>query len=297
MEAKKSLIFTSSTLLVTSGDLVRKKVTTSLRSGLVLLVLIIVFAFQTTAQNLDVPYVPTPNDVVEEMLNLANVGPGDYVIDLGSGDGRIVIAAVKRGAIGHGVDLDPERIREAKANAEEEGVSNRVMFMQGDIFETDFSDASVITLYLLSSVNEKLRPSLLEELSPGTRVVSHSFSMGDWQPDDQTRFANRTLYFWVIPADVEGSWEWQLNGNSFVMDAEQTFQEVDVSTLNGNRELTAEEVVLKGKRLNLILNDDQTNTRYIYSGVIEGDSIDGTVQIHTEDSRSIQEWSAMRDAQ
>jgi SAM-dependent methyltransferase len=278
--------------IIYSGFVINK-----LRAGIILSGLMVALALQTTAQNLDVPYVPTPNDVVEQMLDLANVGAGDYVIDLGSGDGRIVIAAVKRGAVGHGIDLYPERIKEAKANAEEEGVSDRVMFMQGDIFETDFSDASVITLYLLSSVNEKLRPSLLEELSPGTRVVSHSFSMGDWQPDNQIRYANRTLYFWVIPADVEGSWEWQLNGDSFDMDTEQTFQEVDVTTRNGNREMTVQEAVLKGDRLNLILNDDQANTRYIYSGVVEGDTINGTVQIHTEDSQSIEEWSATRDAQ
>lgn len=293
METRKIIRFESSSLITICRTFNR----ILFRIGIVLFVMMIVLSHQAVAQNLDVPYVPTPNDVVEEMLNLANVGPGDYVIDLGSGDGRIVIAAVKRGAIGHGVDLDPERVREAKANAEEEGVSDRVMFMQGDIFETDFSDASVITLYLLSSVNQKLRPSLLEELSPGTRVVSHSFSMGDWQPDDETRYANRNLYFWIIPAQAEGSWEWQSNGDSFRMDTEQTYQKVDVSIQNGDRELTTEEAVLKGKRLNLILNDDEANTRYIYSGVIEGNSISGTVQIHTEDSQSIEEWSATRDAQ
>lgn len=269
----------------------------SQKLGIVLTGLILLLTFQSQAQDLDVPYVPTPNDVLEQMLDLANVGPGDYVIDLGSGDGRIVIAAVKRGAVGHGVDLDPQRIKEARANAEKEGVSDRVMFMQGDIFETDFSDASVVTLYLLSSVNEKLRPSLLENLSPGTRVVSHSFSMGDWQADNQIRYANRTLYFWVIPARVEGIWEWEVNGTNFSIEAFQKYQEVDVSPVSENRDLTVEEVTLKGDRLNLILNDDESDTRYIYSGVVEGDSINGTVQIHNENSREIEKWSAMREAE
>ncbi len=121
--------------------------------------------------------------------------------------------------------------------------------------------------------------------------------MGDWQPDEKIRHANRTLYYWVIPANVEGSWQWQVNGNSFTMDTEQTYQEVDVSTRTGSRELTAEEVVLKGKRLNLILNDNESNTRYIFSGVIEGDTINGTVQVHAENSQSIEEWSATRDEQ
>lgn len=267
------------------------------RVGIILICLVTVLTFQSKTQDLDVPYVPTPNDVLEQMLDLADVGPGDYVIDLGSGDGRIVIAAAKRGAVGHGVDLDPDRIQEARANAEEEGVSDRVMFMQGDIFETDFSDASVITLYLLSSVNEKLRPSLLEELSPGTQVVSHSFSMGDWEADNQIRYANRTLYYWVIPARVEGIWEWEVNGQTFSMEAFQKYQEVDMSSASGGGDLAMEEITLKGPRLNIILNDNESETRYIYSGVVEGDSINGTVQIHSENSQSIEDWSAMRNAE
>lgn len=267
------------------------------RIGILCTGLILLLTFRSQAQGLDVPYVPTPNDVLEQMLDLANVGPGDYVIDLGSGDGRIVIAAAKRGAVGHGVDLDPQRIKEAKANAAEEGVSDRVMFMQGDIFETDFSDASVITLYLLSSVNEQLRPLLLENLSPGTRVVSHSFSMGDWQADNQIRFANRTLYYWVIPARVDGIWEWEVNGKTYSLEAFQKYQEVDMSPISGDGELSIEEIILKGDRLNLILIDNASDTRHIYSGVVDGDTITGTVQIHSEDSQEIEDWSAMRDSE
>jgi SAM-dependent methyltransferase len=226
------------------------------------------------------------------MLDMADVGPGDYVIDLGSGDGRIVIAAAKRGAVGHGIDLDPERIAEARENAETEDVSERIMFMQGDIFETDFSQASVITLYLLTSVNLELRPSLLENLEPGTRVVSHSFDMGEWRPDESVEISNRDLYFWIIPADVDGSWNWNINGENFSMNAEQEFQELSVELNSGNRSLITEEATLKGKRINLIVLDKENNTRYIYSGVVENNTVSGTVQVHTEDAQSIEEWSA-----
>lgn len=147
----------------------------------------LLFAYSTPAmsQDLDVPYVPTPNDVVERMLDMVDVQPSDYVIDLGSGDGRIVIAAAKRGANGHGIDLDPKRIAEAKENASKAGVNDQIMFMQQNIFETDFSEASVVTMYLLPSVNQKLRPVLLDKLQPGTKIVSHSFDMGDWKPDKE----------------------------------------------------------------------------------------------------------------
>lgn len=262
------------------------------RSGFLIQLLLFFFFSQLNAQNLDVPYVPTPNDVLERMLDMADVGPGDYVIDLGSGDGRIVIAAAKRGAVGHGVDLDPERIAEARENAETEGVSDRIMFMQGDIFETDFSQASVITLYLLTSVNLELRPSLLENLEPGTRVVSHSFDMGEWRPDESLEIANRDLYFWIIPADVDGSWNWNTNGENFSMTAEQEFQEISVDLNSGNRSLITEEATLKGERINLIVVDEENNSRYIYSGVVENNTIRGTVQVHTEESQSIEEWTA-----
>ena len=143
------------------------------------------------AQDLDVPYVSTPHSVVEEMLDVASVGSDDYVIDLGCGDGRIVIAAAERGAYGHGIDLDPERISEARKNAKAAGVQDKVMFLQEDLFKTDFSRANVITMYLLSSVNLKLRPILLERLEPGTKIVSHNFDMGDWKPDKKVRVDGR----------------------------------------------------------------------------------------------------------
>lgn len=147
----------------------------------------------------DVIFVPTPEEVVDAMLGVAQVTEKDVVYDLGCGDGRIVIAAAKRhGAKGVGIDIDPVRIKEARANAEKAGVTDKVRFIQGDLFKTDLSPASVVTLYLLESLNMKLQPKLLEELKPGTRVVSHAFSMGPWKPDQELDVNGRRVYLWTI---------------------------------------------------------------------------------------------------
>lgn len=166
-----------------------------------LVLAILGFAIQTSAQeNLDVPYVPTPKEVVEGMLNLAKVTKNDVVYDLGCGDGRIVItAAEKYGATGIGVDLNPVRIEEARENAKEAGVTKKVTFHEGNLFDFDFSKASVLTLYLLPDVNLKLRPKILKEMKPGSRVVSHAFDMGDWEPDKQITVAGKTVYLWIVP--------------------------------------------------------------------------------------------------
>lgn len=149
----------------------------------------------------DVVFVPTPPDVVDAMLKLAKVGKDDVVYDLGCGDGRIVIAAAQLfGARGVGIDIDPQRIDEARKNAATAGVTGRVQFIQGDLFEVDLSPATVVTLYLLPSLNQKLRPRLLEQLKPGTRVVSHAFDMGDWKPEQQLDVQGRQVYFWTIPS-------------------------------------------------------------------------------------------------
>jgi precorrin-6B methylase 2 len=153
----------------------------------------------TPARAPDVPYVPTPEDVVEKMLDMADVKKGDVLYDLGSGDGRIVIAAAKRGAKGIGIDINPQRIREANDNARAAGVTDRVKFLNQDLFETDLKDATVVTLYLLPSINLKLRPKLLSELRPGTRIVSHSFDMGDWEAEKTAEVSGHTIYFWTIP--------------------------------------------------------------------------------------------------
>ncbi|HEY9282484.1 MAG TPA: 50S ribosomal protein L11 methyltransferase [Pyrinomonadaceae bacterium] len=149
----------------------------------------------------DVPYVPTPQEVVDEMLRMANVGKDDVVYDLGCGDGRLVITAVKKfGAKrGVGVDIDPQRIKESNANAQAAGVGDRVKFVVQDLFKTDIKEASVVTLYLLPDVNLRLRPVLWRDLKPGTRVVSHAFDMGDWQPEKTTSVEGRMIYFWTIP--------------------------------------------------------------------------------------------------
>jgi len=148
----------------------------------------------------DVPYVPTPQEVVNRMLEIAKVGKNDVLYDLGCGDGRIVITAAKdRGARGVGIDINPERIAEAKANAQAAGVTDKVKFMVGDLFTADFSNADVVTLYLLPDVNRALRPQLWKQLKVGTRVVSHDFDMGpEWPPERTERVGGKTLYYWTI---------------------------------------------------------------------------------------------------
>jgi len=151
---------------------------------------------------LDVPFVPTKQEVVEAMLDLAGVTATDTVYDLGCGDGRIVVTAARKyGARGVGVDIDPERIKEADERAKREGVTHRVRFIEGDLFDADIHDATVVTLYLLPEINLKLKPKLLRELKPGTRIVSHDFSMGrEWLPEKTVRVGRDTIYFWTIPA-------------------------------------------------------------------------------------------------
>ena len=151
--------------------------------------------------SLDVPFVPTREEVVEEMLRVAGTGANDIVYDLGCGDGRIpIIAAAKFGARGVGIDIDPERIREANENARAAKVTDRVRFIRQDLFKADISEATVVTLYLLPEVNRRLKPKLLKELKPGTRIVSHDFSMGaDWPPERTVKLGGDTIYFWRIP--------------------------------------------------------------------------------------------------
>src|SRR5215218_9908569 len=151
----------------------------------------------------DVIFVPTPQEVVDAMLKVANVGPGDVIYDLGSGDGRIPITAARTvGARGVGIDIDPQRIREANENARTAGVADKVKFLNQDLFTTDISEATVVTLYLLPSLNLKLLPKLNRELKPGTRVVSHAFDMGDARPQQTLNISGRTVYYWTIPIAV-----------------------------------------------------------------------------------------------
>ena len=168
-------------------------------------------AAQTTAtpgelRTPDVIFVPTPQEVVDAMLEVAKVTKNDVVYDLGSGDGRIPVTAAKKyGARGIGIDIDPQRIKEANANAEAAGVTDKVKFLNQDLFTTDISQASVVTLYLLPSLNVKLMPKLKAELKPGTRIVSHAFDMGDWKPEQTLNVNGRTVYYWTIPKRTGGS--------------------------------------------------------------------------------------------
>jgi SAM-dependent methyltransferase len=176
-----------------------------LLTGFALLATTAPTAAQTTATppKLDVVWVPTPPEVIAVMLEAAKVGPNDLVYDLGCGEGEILIAAAKRGARGVGIDLDPERIKNAKINAEQAGVADKITFIEQDLFKTDIKPATVVTLYLLPELNVRLMPTLLRDLKPGTPVVSHDFDMGDWKPEQshevQARRTHR-VYLWKIPA-------------------------------------------------------------------------------------------------
>ena len=210
-----------------------------------------------------VPYVPTPQDVVERMLQIARVGPSDYVIDLGSGDGRIVVTAARKfGARGFGVDLNPERIRESNENARKAGVTDKVAFYQRDLFETDLSQATVITMYLLPRVNLDLRPKLLD-LRPGTRIVSHDFSMDDWKPDTYVSMESKDrwsgaggksdIFFWIIPAKVAGTWRWDLTVGGkpqpYEVTLEQRYQMVSGAVRIGGRTVNLQDTRLRGEEI------------------------------------------------
>lgn len=177
---------------------------------------------------LDVPFVPTDEGVIKAMLDLAEVGPQDLLYDLGSGDGRIVVAAAKdRDTRSIGVEIDPLRIADAMEYAADTRVEYLVDFIEEDIFTVDFSEATVVTLYLLDSINLQLRPRLLSELRPGTRIVSHAFSMGDWIPDDLLELGGIKIYKWIVPAQIAGSWEWEgVDGTPYQVELQQKFQAV-----------------------------------------------------------------------
>ena len=180
-----------------------------------------------------VPFVPTPPEIVEAMLDLAALHAGERLVDLGSGDGRIVLAAARRGAEALGVELSAALVARARARAKREGLEERARFSRGDLFAAPIRDADVVTLYLLPDVNLKLRPKLLAELRPGARIVSHSFHMGDWRPDGQRTADGKTLFLWVVPAVAGGEWRMALaDGRVLPLIVEQRFQHVS-GTLGG----------------------------------------------------------------
>jgi SAM-dependent methyltransferase len=177
----------------------------------------------------DVIWVPTPDSLVEAMLTVAEVKAGDYVVDLGSGDGKIAIAAAKSfSARAMGIEYNPDMVALAQRNAQKAGVSNRVTFQQADIFETDFSDATVVTMYLLPSLNLKLRDTLLK-MKPGTRIVSHAFSMGEWEPERTITTDDATGYFWIVPARAAGRWAFEVGNDRFAVELGQQFQKLTVA--------------------------------------------------------------------
>ena len=259
-----------------------------------------------------VPYVPTPQEVVESMLLTAKVGPKDYVIDLGSGDGRIVITAAKKyGARGFGVDLNPERIRESNENARLAGVTDKVAFHQRNLFETDLSSATVITLYLLPKVNLELRPKLLE-LAPGTRLVSHDFDMGDWKPD--THFTldvkekhggaggKSDVFFWVVPARAAGLWQWQTpiagKPQSYEVRLEQKYQSITGSVWIGEREVKLQSARLRGADIHFAFTATVNGAlvKHEFTGKVEGDAIDGFASLSGARIQAQLEWNARRPA-
>src|SRR5688572_2102184 len=184
---------------------------------------------QVGQEGKDVIWVPTPQALVDKMLDMAKLTPKDIHYDLGSGDGRTVITAAKRGVQAVGVEFNPDMVTLSERAAAKEGVTAKAKFINGDIFQTDFSHATVVTLYLLPSLNLKLRPTILK-MKPGTRVVSHAFSMDDWQPDQTDNVEGRTAYLWIVPAQVEGTWRWSVAGSGqkeYELVLRQQFQQVE----------------------------------------------------------------------
>ncbi len=255
----------------------------------------------------DVPFVPTPPEVVDEMLKLVRPKPGDVLYDLGCGDGRIVIAAAQKyGVKALGIDIDPVRIAESNENAAQAGLGGKVRFIQQDLFEADFHDATVVTMYLLTSVNLRLRPKLLTELKPGTRLVSHSFDMGDWRPDRsslvETSYGDeRNVYFWVVPANVSGRWEWEVAAGKekrrFALQAVQEFQSVSASGTEGTWLVAVNDVVLVGDRISFRLDTeaDGKMASFLYEGTAQGDTIAGTFKPAGDPKAAPVKWKAVRD--
>ena len=221
--------------------------------------------------DLDVPYVPTPRPVVEAMLDLAALTPSDYLIDLGSGDGRIVVAAARRGARALGVDIDPARVSEGYAAAQLADVGTRASFRRQDIFDTPIREASVVAAYLLPAINLRLRPRLLTELRPGTRVVTHAFTMGDWQPDEHRVIDGRNIYLWIVPAVVGGAWTLTDGGATMTLSLDQRFQRVTGTLSGGGRTMALRDVSLRGNRFAFTV--DMSSGPRSYRGLVEGDSI------------------------
>ena len=242
----------------------------------------------------DVIWVPTPDEVVDRMLTMAQTGPNDIHYDLGAGDGKIAIAAAKKfGAKATGIEYNPDMAKHANANAQTAGVADvgpsKATIRQGDIFATNFSDATVITLYLLPALNMKLRPTILA-MRPGTRVVSHSFTMEDWEPDETSAMDGRRAYFWVVPASVMGTWQLDAGGQKTELSIDQTFQKI-----NGSVKLGATQGGLRDARLsgfNIAFTYlDQAGVRRDFTGTVSGGRMEGSFR---DDKGGQGRWSATK---
>ena len=219
---------------------------------------------QPRTVDLDTPFVTTPTNVVNTMLDVAKVGPGDSLIDLGSGDGRIVIEAAKRGANAVGIEIDPVLVERSRALANRDGVEARARFVAQDLFDTDFSRADVVTMYLLPDVNAKLSPKLLALLRPGARIVSHDYDLGGWPPDVSltvdapdkpvNREKTSRVHFWVVPARIDGVWRGEAGGKTVEVEFRQAFQQVSGSLRWEGREFRFEHRKIEGERIALDLS-------------------------------------------
>ena len=260
----------------------------------------------------DVVYVPTPQVVVDEMLRMAKVSAADFIIDLGSGDGRIIITAAKQyGARGFGVDLDTYLLKIANANAKKEGVSDRASFVEQNLFETDLSRATVITSYLLPEMNQKLRPKLLA-LKPGTRVVAHDYAMGDWEPDEEKTLlvpekvvgdpGKSYVYSWIIPALAAGRWESQIAVSakpvSYQFNLEQNFQVVHGTVRVGDRDIKLPQIRLAGEQIAFKVDVPVAGkpVTHQFRGRISGGAIDGSVTVNDGSGPRVIPWKAKQTA-
>ena len=239
-------------------------------------------------QAADVPYVPTPQNVVDTMLEMALVNTNDYLIDLGSGDGRIVIAAAKKhGAHGMGVELDMNLVLIADEEAKRQGVAGPVTFLQGNLFNVDLSKATVLTLYLFPRINLRLRPGILSQMKPGTRVAAHQFNMGDWEPDESADLDGRNAYLWIVPARVAGAWHLQAGSDSYDITLTQSFQKVAGVAKVGDRVLEVHDSKLRGEQISLVIGNSAPHQ---FSGRVTGDAMEGTVRSGGAEAR----WNATR---
>jgi hypothetical protein len=256
----------------------------------------------------DTPYVQTPQNVVDRMLEVAKVGPQDYVIDLGSGDGRMIITAAKKhGARGFGVDLDKRLVTLSNRNAVKAGVADRAAFYNRDLYETDVSPATVVTIYLLPEVNLMVRPKLLATLKPGTRLVSHDYDFGDWPPDESFvmdapgkpvgRDQKSKVFYYVLPGNAAGRWNWRYTADGQQREAElrinQNFQKIDGTLKIDSSTVPIENAVLKGEQLSFSASLPD-GTRYAFNGRIYNHALEGEMKAIRSGTESTLPWNASR---